>query len=438
MAGSVSVVFIVEARGAADDCSDLFLHELTRGLARSRFEATLLIDATRAAAWKKDAPREFLADIKQMNLGLALGEPLSYLAGVPGEAGTKLFREREHRGFLDASTHGGHIPSAVSMRTWAPQSMEVISEWGTRVLFIQHGLIENNSQPYFLGGRLHVSNLGPYWMDVSFQSLIDDEGRRSLAGQIARRAEQLQSTGGVLVLRLAAEQLEAALESNHQLAASGAVQIAQAIGSLSGVTFQSARQMVDRWGDISYDIALATDFFRDQASLMSQPRLMPIQHDLGFLSPGEQLAALSRIWLESIQKGKAARNVTLRSPLPPRRPSVTDLSPAIIPARELESVLAAVVGSVDAGRLVSSVAVSGGRVAIQDLLPSLAGVFASADLTQPIDIPLVAGTLPVEKIQPSRWNESLASMGAPVPAADLLVEAQQFAWTYKPSLYLAY
>jgi hypothetical protein len=436
MAGSVTVVFVVEALGQPDDCSDLFLGELSSSLTEARLEASLFVDASRAGYWHESAPADFRARLKQMNVGLCLDKPLSYLAATAGPDGTDLFRKREHRGFLDVSAHAGHIPSGLLMETWAPQAMEVIGDWGTRVVFVPHGLIENQSRPYFLAGRLHVANLGPYWIDLSFQSLLDDEGRRGLEGQIARRVEQMPSDGGVIVLRLAGSQTSAALEANHHQAALGVRQLAETVRAMPRAVWQSARQMVDRWGDISYDVALATDFFREHAPTMAGPTLGPIRHELGYLSPAEQLSAIARIWLESIQKGKPARNVTLRSPLPPRSGSRSDASVTAIPASDLVGVLSKVVQAVDSGRLASSVDTSQGQVAIQDLLPSLASIFAEADLTQASDVPLVKGELPIERVQPSRWHDSLISIGVATSTGSAsLAEAQQYVWTLKPTLF---
>ncbi len=343
MAGSVSVVLVVEAAGEPDDCSDLFLVELTRELAAAQLEATLIIDGERARFWRHQAPPNLLTAVKQMNVGLSVGNPLSYLAETSGEEGARLFRQKEHAGFLDVSAIGGHIPSALLLPAWAPQPMEVIGDWGTRTVLVPHGLIESDSRPYFLSGRLHLANLGPYWMEASFQSLVDEEGRRGLLGQVTRRAEQLISTGGVVVLRLSAAQTAAALEANHRSAALGYRQLAETLRSLDGIKVDSVRQAVDRWGDISYDLALPTDFFREQSKQQTGGKLGPIRHEVGYLSPAEQLAAMSRIWLESIQKGKAVRNTTLRSPLGPRHGSVTDLASGVIPAGELEGVLQGVV-----------------------------------------------------------------------------------------------
>jgi hypothetical protein len=298
-------------------------------------------------------------------------------------------------------------------------------------------LIESDSRPYFLSGRLHLANLGPYWMEASFQSLVDEEGRRGLLGQVTRRAEQLISTGGVVVLRLSAAQTAAALEANHRSAALGYRQLAETLRSLDGIKVDSVRQAVDRWGDISYDLALPTDFFREQAKQQTGGKLGPIRHEVGYLSPAEQLAAMSRIWLESIQKGKAVRNTTLRSPLGPRHGSVTDLASGVIPAGELEVVLQGVVQGVDSqNRLPSFVSVAGGRLSAQDLLASIQASFADADLSQRMEIPICRGELATARVQRSRWNDSLMPLGINSAKTDaVFAEAEQQVWTFKPALF---
>jgi hypothetical protein len=440
MAGSVSIVLVVEAAGLPEDCSDLFLAELASGLHLAKQEVTLLIDGPRARYWKGEATQAFLSPMKQLNVGLCLASPLAYLAEHAGEEGARLFRSREHQGFMDVSSIGGHIPSALGMPTWAPQPMEVIADWGTRGVLVPHTPVESDSRPFFLGGRLHLSSLGPYWLDISFQSLVDDEGRRGVKGQIVRRAEQLLSAGGgVVVVRLPAEQTRAALEANHRSAALGYLSLISDLRNLPGLQVESVRQVVDRWGDISYDLALTTDYFRQQASAMSESRLSPILHEQGYLSPAEQLSAIARIWLESIEKGKGTRHTTLRSPLGPRKGGITHLAGAGIPAAELRGVLSAICASVDSSnRLPAEVALEGGSIAIQDLLPSLASVFATADLSQPAEVPLRPGKLPVEKMQRSRWENSLESMGVrSAKTSDVFAEAEQQVWSFKPALFLS-
>jgi hypothetical protein len=437
MAGSVSVVLVVEAAGEPDDCSDLFLSELTRELATAQLEVTLIINGDRARFWRHQASPNFLAAVKQMNIGLAVGNPLSHLAEIGGEEGARLFRHNEHPGFLDVSRIGGHIPSSLVLPAWAPQPMEVIADWGTRTILVPHGLVESDSRPYFLAGRLHLASLGPYWMEVSFQSLVDEEGRRGLLGQVTRRAEQLLSTGGVVVLRLAANQTSAALEANHRSAALGYRQLAETLRSLDGIKVDSVRQAVDRWSDISYDLALPTEFFREESRKQTVGELGPIRFEVGYLSPAEQLAALSRIWLESIQKGKAVRNTTLRSPLGPRQGSITDLASSVIPAGELEGVLQAVVQGVDnQNRLPSFVSVAGGRLSVQDLLASICSSFSDADLSQPIEVPVRQGKLPMARVHRSRWNDSLMPLGINSAKTDaVFAEAEQQVWSLKPALF---
>ena len=77
---------------------------------------------------------------------------------------------------------------------------------------------------------------------------------------------------------------------------------------------ESARQFADRYADISYEQAISLDFLGTMAEQSSKPELHAIEHELGFVSPAEQLYGITKIWVESIVKGKPIRNTTIRTP----------------------------------------------------------------------------------------------------------------------------
>ena len=438
MPATVSVVLVIESTASTTSNAEPFLSSLCDELDSAGWEATFLINGARAVELLGPRHHDLATRFKRHTVGLIAGDektsPLSYLAELDWETGARAFRAHEHRHFLDVSKLAGHLPTAMTLGQWAPQAFSVISDWGPRCYLGPDSFLDNDTKPFFVCGRLHLASLGSYWIDVSLHSLMDAVSIQGVAGQVLRRAEQLASSGGAIVLRLAHDQLAAVQPSNAAACARGLRELLDQVRKGPEVTVQSARQFADQFADISYDQAISLDFLRSMVEQSREPELHAIEHELGYFSPAEQLYAIAKIWVDSIVKGKPLRNTTIRTPLGPSHKEETDPSVKGIAADELHDLLAGLIHAFDnKGQLPSSVMTREGKLAIEDLLPTLAGGF-TADL-KPIDLPLRVGKIDSTPLKVSRIRDALSAAGAPEESlANLLALTERQLWTYKPVL----
>jgi hypothetical protein len=438
MSATVSVVLVVESTAPSAGQDDAFLLTFAQELNLCEIEATLLFNGARAAELLGPRQQDLATTLKRHNLGLIAGKestpPLSYLANLDWETGAREFRKAEHRHFLDVSRLAGHLPTAVSLGEWAPQAFSVIADWGPRVYLGPDSFIDHDTKPFFICGRLHLASLGTYWIDVSLHSLLDPTSIQGVVGQVHRRAEQYGSTNGVIVLRLEHQQTAASSAENAAAAAKGFVSLVQQLKTNKNVAIQSARQFADQYADVSYDQAITLDFFKSMVNESREPELHAVAHEQGYLSPAEQLFGIAKIWLDSIVKGKALRSTTVKTPLGPTHKETTDSSVKGIAAAELHDLLAHLCQNVEnKGLLPSSVKTKEGKIAVEDLLPTLAGGFP-ADL-KPVDLPLRHGTIDSSPIQQSRIKDALAAVhSSEVALANLVGLTERQLWTFKPVL----
>jgi hypothetical protein len=281
-----------------------------------------------------------------------------------------------------------------------------------------------------LCGRLHLASLGPYWIDLSLHALLDDASIAGVADQFRRRAEQLGPKGGAIVLSMSASQLDGAPPASCERGATGIGSLLDQIRMMPSVSVQSARQVFDRWADVSYEHAVPTDFFQVSASTIARGAIQAIPYELGMLSPAEQLYGITRIWMESLEKGKATRNTTLRTPMGPAESAQTGNAVEGIRAADLPGLLKEFCAAVDKSeQLPPSVQTSAGPIALEDLLPTLAGGF-QGDLSA-VDLPLVRGRWSNGRVHRDRLAESIEE---PAHIDGILGIPMRQLWTFKPVL----
>lgn len=439
MAELVSVIFVVESVGADAGGVDRFLSLLAQRLETPKREITLLLDGVRASEIRSRAGSDLHSLLKRQNVGLIAGTaaepPLRSAAKFDWAGAVSAFRQRESEGFHAVEWLGGQLPVAVSTASHAvPQALGVYIDWGCRACVDQRSFYDDGTKPFFLGGRIQLSSLGPYWIDLSWHSLLDPVSLEGAMGQIERRCEQLAAIGGgTILVRLPANQIEAAQVEPVESAAAGLADLMTRSAALPGVAVESVRQWADRFADISYEHALQMSFFQSLASEVKEGSLRPMPYDLGYLSPAEQLYGLATIWLTSLQKGKAARNQVLRTPLGPATTCATDAGVRGIARDEIADVLAILSKAMEAGQLPPSVATRGGKIAVVDLLPTLAGGFEK--MLEPDDLPIRRGQLESSALKAGRIDEAAETMGIDAEGrARLLAAAQNQIWTFKPVL----
>jgi len=438
MSATVSVVLVIESTAPPAGHGDAFLSTLAQDLIASGFEATYLLNGAKAADLLGPRQHDLAATLKRHNIGLIAGEesraPLSYLAELDSEAGARAFRKAEHRHFLDVSRLAGHLPTAVSLNPWAPQAFSVIADWGPRVFLGPDSFIDHDTKPFFVCGRLHLASLGTYWIDVSLHSLLDATSIQGVVGQVHRRAEQYGSSNGTIVLRLEEKQTAAITAENAPVASKGLMELIRQIHGHGNIKVVSARQFADEYADVSYDQAIMLDFFKAMVTESREPELHAVAHEHGYLSPAEQLVGIAKIWHESIVKGKPLRSVTIKTPLGPAEKEITDSNVKGIAASELHDLLAGFCHTVEnKGVLPSHVVTQEGKLAVEDLLPTLAGGFP-ADL-KPVDLPLRSGSIDSSPIQQSRIKDAIAAVHAnEVAIANLVALTERQLWTFKPVL----
>jgi hypothetical protein len=411
------------------------MNALAADLTAAGVEATFLLDAARVqqiAAARPDLERA----LRRQNVGYlaqAGGRPpLAGLLGRSWSEGVRTFLETETKGYNAACWMGAALPAAAAMRGWAAPPFAVMAEWGVRVVLGAACPVGGYDRPFFYCGRLHLTGLGPNAIDVPPEAWRESGENERFASRVRRRADLLAAPGGVVQLRCPLDKVVRSFDEVSN-AAAWFRSLLERLRTSPNVALHSARQVVDRFADISYDLAVPADVFRRGCCWVWSGDLRPFYYEQGFLSPAELLYGLAKIWSESIRKGKPVRNTNLKSPLGPPEPATTDAAVKGLVADEIPQILDALVQTVEnTGQLPASVDARSGRVAVQDLLPTLAdGVNPNL---APADVELRRGRLDESRVQPWRIRRCLDDAGLPADSdvSTLETHAKLQLWTYKP------
>lgn len=435
MPQTVSVLLLLESEGSHDGPVCDLMNALAGDLAAAGIEATFLLDAARAQQIAAGRPHLARA-LQRQNVGYlaqAGGRPpLCSQVGRSWSEGVRTFLEDETKGYNATCWLGAALPAAAAMRGWAAPPFAVMAEWGVRVVLGAACPVGGYDRPFFYCGRLHLTGLGPNAIDVPPDAWRASGESERIALRVGRRADLLATPGGVVQLRCPLDKVVRSFEEVSAAAAwFGA--LLDRLRRSPNVALHSARQVVDRFADISYDLAVPADVFRRGCCWVWSGDLRPFYYEQGFLSPAELLYGLAKIWHESIRKGKPVRNTTLKSPLGPPESATTDAAVKGVAAADVPHILESLVETVEnTGQLPASVDVGSGRIAVQDLLPTLAdGVNPNL---APADMELRRGRIDVSRVQPWRIRQCLADAGLPADADASTFEehAKLQVWTYKP------
>lgn len=412
------------------------LGRMTASLETSGLEATIHLDAPDVQRIQAEHP-DLAKSLRRQNIAYQTDSladaPLSYLRRLPWKEGAAAFIETEMKGFNSSCWLGAALPVAVSMRGWAPQPFAALAEWGVRAILGPSTFLADYDRPYFLCGRLHLASLGPNAIQLEPDDWLVPAGVLASIERIHHRARILAPAASVLVLRLPLhDSLKSRAESTQTLAGHF-VGLVDRLRALPEIELQSARQVVDRFADISYEHAVPADVFKEVACWAWSGNLRPFYYEQGFLSPAEQLYGMARLWHESLQKGKPVRNTTIKTPLGPPERAITDSSVEEISAEEVPALLASLMNTMEnEGQLPSAVPIKSGRLAIHDLLPTLAGGLNPKMELQ--DMPVHRGSFDETRISPLRIAECLRDSGLPADTdvANITELARLQLWTYKP------
>lgn len=403
-------------------------------LRAERREATVLLRGVDARAIQGS---ELAAAIKCQDVGFRAGTtgttPLGASIGDSDwDTGARLCREREGADYRAVAFIAGRIPSTYVPDGWSPQCLSALEEAGMRVVASPRAFLTNEGNPYFYAGRLHLAESGP--------NLITDAGAfanaaatSNLIERVIGRLRALGNQGGLVSVHLSLG------HGPPTGCARGLARFLHEVESRSGIRVESARQIADRFADISYEHRIALEDLLELARHASRPQIGPFLYRAGYIAPVEQLYLLASAWDETRRKGKLVRNSTTRTPLGPTEKGESDRDITQIPAEHVTGLVGEVLTHMTTrGRVPARVAVPGGHLAVEDLLPTLAAAFHES-LNQ-VGLTVHRGRL----AEPNRVREDLAQevwRGPGYPsefsAKNQLELARLQLWTYKPVFGLA-
>lgn len=460
MSAPVSVVFLIDNIETSVPGVDQSLREILILFQERRLEVTCKFTGERARQIRRLTYPELTVALKTQDIGLYGNHhvdhptPAEYVNDLGWMEGAKKFFVQEAPGYDDVCFVGGRIPSCFGNESWSPHSYGALSRWGIRVHLSRHSFLSDNERPFFFGARLNLSQLGGNWLDVG-PTITDPKAGDHWFERIAERVWSFGGKPGVVVVQLYADDFRvrrardfgkgtskadaSLLIKDDEASQRGMANLGHVLDRLIGLEnakIHSARQVADRFADISYERRIQMEDLRAIARHAATGELKPFRFEAGYLAPSEQLYILARAWDETRRKGKLVRNSTLQAPLGPASQVATEPSVSGIWAKELPDVLANLLSFVHKfARLPDSLEIEDGVIAIHDLLPTLAGGFH--DELEAVDLPLRPGRL----ANPERVDEKLARACWKVPVHPPEFEvprqieiARQQLWTYKPVL----
>lgn len=438
MSEPVSILIFFDDAGEGGQAIDGLLHALGSALRATGAEATYKLTGARANQIRQSGRPELVALIQSQDVGYhssgAADRPTAgeYIGHLDWADGVAAFAQAEQSAYEQVAFLAGRIPSCYGNEGWVPQAYGVLNRWGTRVCLSERGFLAHHDKPFFYGGRLNISMMGPRWIDVGAALLSSSESDRlveRIAGAVAGHAGR----AGVVVVQIRPESLALAPE----LAIRNFQRCLERLFSIENAVVQSARQIADRFADISYEHRVSLDLMRGIAECARWGDLRPFYFDAGYISAAEQLYLLVSAWDESHRKGKLVRNSTTRTPLGPSELVYTDPRLKGIKKDEIQGVLTYVLQYVaNNEQLPPAAPLQVGPLAIHDLLPTIAGGFQ--EQLPMVDLPLrrgvVAGT---DRI---REEFAFACWDGPAHPEKGFRSQRQIdlarlqAWTYKPVL----
>ncbi|MFO0948499.1 MAG: hypothetical protein U1D30_21685 [Planctomycetota bacterium] len=460
MSAPVSVVFLIDNIETSVPGVEQALRQLIHRFQQRRLEVTCKFTGERARQVRRLVYPELTIALKTQDIGLYGNfhvdqpTPAEYVGDLGWMEGARKFFIQEAPGYDDVCHVGGRIPSCFGNESWSPHSYGALSRWGIRVRLSRHCFLSDNERPFFFGARLNLSQLGANWLDIG-PTITDPKAGDHWFEKIAERVWSFGGKAGVVVVQMYADDLLARRtpdfwKRSSQENAAGLLKEAEAcqrgldnldrildrLIGLENAKIHSARQVADRFADISYERRIQLEDLRAIARHAAIGKLEPFKYEAGYLAPSEQLYILARAWDETRRKGKLIRNSTLQAPLGPAELVSTEPSVSGIWAKELPDVLANLLAFIHKfARLPDSVETADGAISVQDLLPTLAGGFH--DELEAVDLPLRQGKL----ANADRVDEKLARTCWKVPVHPPEFEvprqieiARQQLWTYKPVL----
>ncbi|HVP48803.1 MAG TPA: hypothetical protein VMT32_19555 [Bryobacteraceae bacterium] len=124
--------------------------------------------------------------------------PALYLRGMGWLDGAAEFERREKPGVEDLRRIFGVTPSCYGQpgSSWGPQTYRALLRMGIPVYLDEGEQVGLGEQPFWLGGMLHVFNMGRYLMRAD----LNDESRLPQAFEkFDRAAEELEAKGGGVI-----------------------------------------------------------------------------------------------------------------------------------------------------------------------------------------------------------------------------------------------
>jgi hypothetical protein len=429
MGNRVSVLFLIESAGAPPAPADVILESMLRPLFALEREPTILLTGERARQLRAAKPRDLLTLIRRQDVAFGpdkLDQPSAFelVSGLDWEQGVRKLFEQQAPSYHDVAFLAGRIPSSYGSHCWIPQMFGALDQWAIRVELSRNGFVDAAGEPFFLSGRLNLSNLGPNSIDVRGPSL----DFKDVVQKVAHRVEAQTEHGGVVCLRFLAEEW---LSADPDGLESAVRDLVKQIDAMEEAVILSARQIADRYADISYEHRIAITELLSIAKHATKPNLTPFHYAAGYLSPAEQLYLLANAWDETRRKGKLVRNSTTRTPLGPTEQAETTATLRGLGALKVTQILGELVAYMSKhNRLPASLPIEDeGVVALQDLLPTLASGFHES---------LVELCLPIKRgriADQDRVRQNLADRAVGGKATPKLMElARLQLWTFKPIL----
>lgn len=436
MTAPVSVMFLIDSVAGRDPHVDSTLLAAISVFRDRRHEATIRLTEGRVQELRDRGSKALLDGIKRQDAAFrSTGDPGRIAPGVyvgesDWETGAAEFFRRELEVYNAVGGLAGRIPSSYGDESWTPQSFASFDTWGIRVILSPQAFLHNSGAPFFFGGRLNLAGLRENW--IVADGLTVEGAGEALVRRVTDRIAASSIPGKIVVVQVDTDAVPASAGGRFYQNLSF---ILDHLERTPRARIQSARQVIDRFADISYEHRIGFDQIRAIAEHASRTDIRPFHYAAGYLSPSEQVYMLASAWDETRKKGKLVRNSTVRTPLGPTEKVETKWDSDHVPAERVSELVASLMASIGKNnRLPAAVELDGGRIAIQDLLPTLAAGFQES--LKMVGLPIRRAQLDASRVTEVNaagvWSSPVYPPGFRSPRQLELAKLQM--WTFKPIL----
>lgn len=202
--GPVYVVLWFDTEDYIEPAADDAALRLATDLEKAGVRATFKVVGEKARVLESRGRKDVIRALGHHDIGYHSNyhsmqpTPALYLRGMGWLDGAAEFERRELPGVADLRRIFGVTPSCYGQpgSSWGPQTYRALLHMGIPVYLDEGEQVGLDAQPFWIGGMLHVFNMGRFLIRPS----LNDEGRlQETFGKFDRAAAELEAKGGGVI-----------------------------------------------------------------------------------------------------------------------------------------------------------------------------------------------------------------------------------------------